>query len=272
MRNTRAVTATNSVNNPATNPVRQRWADGQPALGAWLMIPSSMVAEEVGHLGYDYVCVDMQHGLVGYEAAVDMIRAINLGSSAAFVRVPWNDPSHISKMLDAGAVGVIVPMVNSPEEAARAAAACRFAPQGERSHAVTRAARLGGGVAGDGGVASPSEMNQSVVCIPMVETQQAVAEVAAIAAVPGVDAVYVGPGDLSLSLGLEPANNDGADSFDQALAQVLDACRSSGVVAGIQANPKLAQTRVDQGFDLVTVATDNSALRRAMSESLAQLR
>lgn len=235
-----------------------------------------MVAEEVGQLGYDYVCVDMQHGLVGYEAAVEMIRSINLGGSAAFVRVPWNDPSHISKMLDAGAVGVIVPMVNSPEEAERAAAACRFAPQGERSHAVTRAARLGGGggasATGAGRVATPEEMNQEVVCVPMVETTQAVADVAAIAAVPGVDAVYVGPGDLSLSLGLEPGNNDGTDSFDQALAQVLDACRAAGVAAGIQANPQLAQARVDQGFDLVTVATDNSALRRAMSDSLSALR
>lgn len=221
-----------------------------------------MTAEEVGQIGYDYVCVDMQHGQIGYQMAVDMIRAINLGSSAPLVRVPWNDHSDISKMLDAGALGVIVPVVNTPAEAVAAVESCRFPPQGQRSHAVTRAAQQ------HGTIATPAEMNQAVLCIPMVETTQAVENVTAIAQVEGVDAVYVGPNDLSISLGLPPGNNDGFPEFDKALAEILDACQKADLVAGIQANPNLAEKRIKQGFGLVTVATDNSQLRSSMSASL----
>lgn len=230
------------------------------------MIPSAMTAEEVGRIGYDYVCVDMQHGQIGYQMAVDMIRAINLGSSAPFVRVPWNSHADISKMLDAGALGVIVPVVNSPAETAQAVESCRFPPQGLRSHAITRAAQQ------HGSIATPAEMNQAVLCIPMVETTQAIENVAAIAQVKGVDAVYVGPNDLSISLGLPPGNNDGSPEFDQALAKVLAVCQETDSVAGIHANPSLAEQRIQQGFGLVTVATDSSQLHSSMAASLERAR
>ena len=262
------------------NPIKQLWGQNQPALGAWLMIPSVMTAEEIGQVGYDFVCLDMQHGMIGYEAAVDMLRAINLGSSVPLVRVPWNDHAHISKILDAGAMGVIIPMVNTAEEAAYAVASCRFPPQGERSHAVTRAFRQPGqqpaGGTATGAAASPvptpAEMNDAVLCIPMVETTQAVENLAAMAEVPGIDAFYVGPGDLSISLGLPPGNHDGTPEFDRAVTKILDLCAAKNIVAGIQANPALAAKRVEQGFKLVTVAVDNTQLRHAMAEPLAQLR
>ncbi len=248
------------------NPVKQRWQAGEPALGAWLMIPSVMTAEEIGRIGYDYVCIDMQHGLIGYQMAVDMIRAINLGSSAPFVRVPYHDFALIPKMLDAGALGIIIPMVNSAAEATEVAAYCRYPPQGQRSHAYTRAAEW------QGFAATPAEMNEAVLCIPMVETVEAVAKTAEIARAPGVDAIYVGPGDLSISLGLPPRNNDGNPSFDEALAAILEACAAEDRIAGIQANPGLAAQRVAQGFGLVTVATDIGLMKKTMTESLAALR
>ena len=105
--------------------LRQMWADGDNAIGGWLSIPATLSAEVMARAGFDYVCVDTQHGAVEYQIAVELIRAIEHGGSIPIVRVPWNEPGIIGKMLDAGAEGVIIPMVNTPEEAEAAVKACR---------------------------------------------------------------------------------------------------------------------------------------------------
>ena len=241
------------------NRVRDCWAEGKPALGAWLMIPSSASAEEVARAGFDYCCIDMQHGLVDYPNAVEMIRAIQLGGSAPFVRVPWNEPGIIAKMLDAGAQGIIIPMVNSAAEAEAAVAACKYPPVGNRSHAPTRGARH----------FALEDLNASTVCAPMIETTQALDAMDDILKVPGLDAAYVGPSDLSVSLGLGPGNSDGEEAFDSALAKVVSACKSRQIIPGIQANPDLAAARTSSGFRLVTVAADIFQLTDIMASSLA---
>ena len=244
------------------NRVRDCWAEGKPALGAWLMIPSAASAEEVARAGFDYCCIDMQHGLVDYPNAVEMIRAIQLGGAAPFVRVPWNEPGIIAKMLDAGAQGIIIPMVNSAAEAEAAVAACKYPPVGSRSHAPTRGARD----------FSLEDLNASTVCAPMIETTQALAAMEDILKVPGLDAVYVGPSDLSVSLGLGPGNSDGAEAFDNALGEVVSACESHQIIPGIQANPSLASARISSGFRLVTVAADIFQLADTMASSLSSAR
>src|SRR5271170_3835436 len=152
----------------------------------------------MAHSGFDWVCVDMQHGMIDFSQMVPMLQGISSTGTAPLVRVPRNEPGIIGKSLDAGAWGVIVPMVNSRQEAEEAVAACRYAPVGIRSYGPLRANLYAG-------FEYFSRANDEVLCIVMVETTVAVERVDEIASVPGVDAIYIGPADLSVTLGLPPA-------------------------------------------------------------------
>ncbi|MCY3578282.1 MAG: aldolase/citrate lyase family protein [bacterium] len=237
----------------APHPLAEAFASGRPALGAWAGLPTAVSCEIMSRAGFDYVCIDMQHGFADYSDALPMLAAIDLGTSTPVVRVPWNEQGIIGRVLDAGALGVIIPMVNSRTEAEAAVRSCRYAPEGSRSFGPTRVALRDG----PGYFAGA---NQAVKCIPMVETVAALENLDDIVSTPGVDAVYVGPADLSVSLGLPPGNNDGETSFDDALAAIVAACQNHGVVPGIHSTPTLTPTRVAQGFRLVTVTADNAAL------------
>lgn len=245
--------------------MRERWAAGDAALGGWLAIPSSFSAEIVARCDLDYVCVDTQHGIVGYRDSWPMLQAVNLGSATPLVRVPWNEPGIIGKSLDAGARGIIVPMVNTRAEAEAAVAACRYAPEGGRSYGPARVARQEGSD-------YYAHANADVAVIPMVETVEAVANLDDILSVPGVDAVYVGPADLSVSLGLPPGNNDGEDAFDEALAAIVAGCVRHGVIAGCHTVSELCPRRIEQGFRMITVTSDTTALARALEDELRRAR
>ena len=236
--------------------LRDLWRQGEAAVGGWLAIPSAVPAEAMARAGFDYVCVDLQHGAVGYADAVNMIQAILLGGSRPIARAPWNEPGIIGKVLDAGAEAVIVPMVNTAEEAEAAVAACRYPPDGARSHGPTVV----------------DWAADHVACIPMVETAEALRNLDGILAVPGVDAIYVGPSDLSISLGLPPGNNDDAPAFADALEQVVAGCAAAGVVAGIQSTGSLTPKRLAAGFRMVTVTTDLVAMRKGVASELAEAR
>jgi 4-hydroxy-2-oxoheptanedioate aldolase len=243
------------------NGVREIWAAHRAALGAWIMIPSPFSAEIIAHAGFDWVCVDMQHGVIDYSQMVAILQAVSYTNVTPLVRVPWNEPGIIGKTLDAGARGVIVPMVNSRADAERAVQACRYAPAGARSYGPVRANY-------SAGFDYFGRANDDVLCIVMVETQQAVTHVEEILAVPGVDAVYVGPADLSLTLGLPPAADQDAASFNDALARILEACERHGVEPGIAGNQNTAPKRVQQGFRLVEVAADAAMLASAVGQAL----
>ena len=247
-----------------TTPLRDRWRNGDTTLGGWLATPSSVMAEATARAGFDYVCVDTQHGAIEYSDAVGLIQAILLGGSSPIVRVPWNEPGIIGKMLDAGAHGVIVPMVNSVEEARAAVAAGRYAPHGTRSY--------GPSVAGLRSDDHRAWATEHVAVIPMIETRRAVEDIDAILAVPGIDAIYVGPADLSLTLGLPPGNNDDVPAFADAYTTIVDACRRAGVVAGCHANGALTPARLAAGFGMVTVTTDLVAARLGFAAELALAR
>lgn len=246
------------------NTAKEAWRAGRPTFGAWLSIPDPLVAETVGRLGFDWVCIDMQHGVIEYADAREMIRALRTAGAVPFVRVPWNDFGIIGKVLDAGALGVIVPMVNSAAEAEAVVRACRYPPLGGRSFGPTMASVLYGSE-------YFSRANDEVACIPMVETRQALEALEAILAVPGVDAVYVGPADLSLSLGLPPRlENEGA--FEEARLRIAAACARHGVTAGIHATAALAPRHVAAGYRMVTVSSDHRTLVEGMARDLAAVR
>ncbi|HWA60289.1 MAG TPA: aldolase/citrate lyase family protein [Caulobacteraceae bacterium] len=244
-----------------TTSLKARVAAGETALGAWCMIPGALTAEALGRAGFDWVLVDMQHGCMAYETALDMIRAIDLTGAAPIVRVPWNDPGIIGRVLDAGALGVVIPMIQTAADARAAVDACLYPPAGRRSFGPVRVGLRDG----PGYFATA---NDRVLVIPMIETAEALGEVEAIAATPGVDALFVGPFDLSIALGLPPGDNDGQPAFDAAIARVSSAARAAGVATAVLSNAKVAPLRIAQGFRLVSVVTDLNTLAAASRADL----
>ncbi len=245
------------------NPVRARWAAGEPALGAWLSIPNQLTAESVAVADLDYVCVDMQHGPIGFSEAVTMLGALYLGDVTPVVRVPEFSIANVSTALDAGAIGVIIPLVNSAEEAAAAARACRFPPAGDRSFGATRALPIEG----------PDyyqRADDQVICAPMIETLEAIEALDDILSVPGIDVAYVGPSDLAVSMGYRPGTK--AQPFLDMLDHIVEACHRHGVTPGIQATPATAPDRLDRGFKMVTVVSDIQAFRVAIDLAVADAR
>ncbi len=241
--------------------LREDWAAGQATLGCMLMIPSAFSAELVAAAGFDFVCVDWQHGLFGYEGMLSMVQAIG-NRATPIVRVSWNEPSLIMRALDAGADGVIVPMVNSAAEAVAATQACRYAPVGNRSWGPTRAAL---GIPDFG----PQHDNGRVICAVMIETVEAVANAEEILAVPGVDVAFVGPADLSLSRsgGLE---NVGRTPADVALIdKVIAAAHANDVVLGTAVSgAEPARSFLERGFKFVAVHNDAGLLAATARDTL----
>jgi 4-hydroxy-2-oxoheptanedioate aldolase len=246
-------------------PLKLRWQRDEVTLGAWCNIPSSLTAEILAKGGFDWVLIDMQHGCMDYETAVEMIRAIDLAGITPLVRVPWNDPSIIGRMLDAGAMGIVAPMIQTSEEARRLVEACRYPPLGRRSLGPIRA------LARDG-MGYVATANDRIAVIPMIETTEALAVVEDIADVPGVDALFVGPFDLSFSLGLRPGDNDGEPAFDDALVRVNVAARARGIATAVLSTATLAPLRASQGFRMISVMTDSQALGIAAHTSLSAAR
>jgi 4-hydroxy-2-oxoheptanedioate aldolase len=244
--------------------LRAAWNEGVSTYGAWLSIASPVVAETIAGVGFDYVCIDAQHGALDMADTISMVQSVVLGDAVPIVRVPWNEPSVIGRALDAGAHGVIVPMVNTAVEAEAMVQACRYAPRGSRSYGPTAVGTRHGDYV--------AWADANVAVIPMIETVEALRNLDEILAVPGIDAVYVGPADLSLTVGLPPRNNDGEPAFDDALARIVSACRNAGVVPGAHAVADVAQRRAEQGFRFLTISSDIASLRAGMVSDLSNKR
>src|ERR671915_2551534 len=208
------------------NQLKVAWAESRTAFGLWMTVPGSVGAEILAGAGVDYVCVDQQHGVIDYDSMVPMFQAIRAEGAAPITRVLSNDPFLIMKALDAGAWGVVVPLVNTAGDAARAVSACRYPPRGMRSYGPVRAA----GVIGS---RDPEDLSGEVLCLVMVETREALERVEEIAATPGLDGIYIGPSDLALSLGLPPTLEVTADEHVKAVERIREACHRNGIAAGI---------------------------------------
>ena len=248
-----------------TTSLKARLKAGETLLGAWCMIPGALTAEALARSGFDWVLIDLQHGCMDYETALEMIRAVDLGGATPIVRAPWNDPGIIGRLLDAGAMGVVIPMIQTAEDARRAVEACLYPPAGRRSFGPVR-------VGLRDGPTYFKDANSRVLVIPMIETAEALAEVEAIARTPGVDALFVGPFDLSIALGLPPGDNDGKPAFDAAIERVSTAARDAGVATAVLSNAEVAPRRIGQGFQLVSVVTDLSTLSAAARADLQAVR
>jgi 4-hydroxy-2-oxoheptanedioate aldolase len=245
--------------------LRAKWDAGEPTFGLWAVIPSSLTAEMAAAAGYDYVCVDLQHGLSDEPTMVSMFQATVAAGSTPLARVAWNEPWLVMRALDLGAAGVIVPMVGSAAEATRAVKACRYPPEGNRSYGPVRAELTVGS-------AAPAELAAAVLCFAMVETGEGLERLEEIAGTPGLDGIYIGPADLSLALGLTPPAT-GGQPLEDAIARVRDACHAHGLIAGMHcAAGAAAQAGAAEGFKLITAGMDSSLLRSAIARELADAR
>ncbi len=237
-----------------------RWRD-RPALGAWMFLREPMTAESAARMGYDYVVVDLQHGVASEPEALAMMQAAEAAGAIPVARVSTNHPTTIGRALDAGALAVIVPMVNDADAARAAVSACRYAPEGTRSYgpvaAISRYSEDYAAVA-----------NRTVACIVMIETVAALENLDQILAVPGVDAVYVGPVDLSLTLGLPPETDHDDLRFTGAIDRILASCQRHGVVPGIHADPGLAAKWTSRGFRMITVGYDQLSVLTGLRGAL----
>ncbi|MCC7427308.1 MAG: 2,4-dihydroxyhept-2-ene-1,7-dioic acid aldolase [Alphaproteobacteria bacterium] len=245
--------------------VRQIWQQGGAVVNGWLAIPSPFAAELMGRAGFDSLVIDMQHGVQDYASLVPILQALDACPVTAMVRVPWNEPGIIGKCLDAGAKGIICPMVNSAAEAEALVQSCRYPPRGSRSFGPIRA-----------GMGRPTywkEANDEVIVMPMIETAQAVANIEAICAVPGIDAFYVGPADLALSLGCPPKGDADDPKVLAAFDTVLAAAKRAGIQVGLHnATPEGALRQIARGFTFATIANDASFLSARAIEVTGAMR
>ena len=240
-----------------------RMRERQRLLGYWSVIDSPVSTEWLAHVGWDYIALDLQHGLIGYSGMVAGLTAIDAsGASVGMVRVEANDATAIGRALDAGAAGVIVPMVNSAAEAASAVAAATYPPTGIRSYGPMRSQlRIG---------PAPAEANRDTVVLAMIETPDGLANVEEICQVPGLDGVYVGPSDLRLAIGGTTSTDSAVtDEFEAALTRVRQAAEAAGIAAGIHnADGAAAARRLAEGFTVATVASDIVHLKQASAAHL----
>jgi len=248
------------------NNVKKIWAEGGAVVNGWLGIPSSVSAEIMTHAGFDSVTVDLQHGLVDYQASVSMLQAISTLDVTPMVRVPWNDPIPIMKALDAGAYGIVCPMINNREETEKFVGACRYFPQGYRSYGPARAAMYAGGD-------YASEANDNLITMAMIETLESLGNLDEIMSTKGLDAIYVGPADLSISLGHPPSADPSIPEVVEAMDTILAAAKRNGVVAGSHcANGDMAKRLFKKGFQFCTIANDSRLLAQKAAEEISVAR
>jgi 4-hydroxy-2-oxoheptanedioate aldolase len=248
------------------NKLKSIWARGEAVVNGWLSIPSSFSAEVMANQGFDSLTVDMQHGVIDYQVAVTMLQGISTTGAMPMARVPWNDPARLMKILDAGAYGVICPMVNTRAEAEALVRACKYPPRGYRSWGPVRASIYAGADYGD-------HANDDIVVMPMIETAEAMKNLDDILSVPGVDGVYVGPSDLSLALGLKPRLDQTDAPVVEAQQKIAEACKRHGVVAGIHnSTATYALKMIAQGYQFVTLASDSRHMAMKAAEEVAVVR
>jgi 4-hydroxy-2-oxoheptanedioate aldolase len=257
--------------NSAGMRLRAKWNAGEAAFGMWAGIPTAFTAELGSAVGYDYVCADLQHGLVDEATMISMFQAMQAAGAAPLARLASNSPHLIMRALDVGAVGVILPLIDNADEAARAVEACRYPPHGRRSYGPVRAQM----VIGSG---STEDLGGEVLCVAMIETHQGLDNLDEIATTPGLDGLYIGPSDLAIALDLapQPLVGDGGEerpALAEAIERIRQACSANGLIAGIQcASGRAARYYAEAGFQLITVGIDTNMFRAAISSELTAAR
>ena len=246
--------------------LRDIWNAGQGGVNAWLSTPSPVTAEVTGQAGFDSVTIDLQHGLNDYQAALSMLQTLAASDSTPMARAPWLEPGIIMKLLDAGALGIVCPMVNTRADAERLVHYANYAPVGTRSFGPTRAMLAYG-------ADYVSKANDAVITLAMVETAEALGNVEEIAKTPRLTGVYIGPSDLALSMGHAPKLDPDEPVVVDAVKRILDACKDAGIRCGIHClAPSYAKRMLGMGFDLVTLGSDIRLYSAACACALAETR
>ncbi len=259
------------TNNSAGKRLHAKFQAGEPAFGMWAGIPSSLTAELAAAAGYDYVCVDLQHGLSDEATMVSMFQATQAAGAVPLARLAWNEPWLIMRALDLGAVGVILPLIDNAVEARRAVESCRYPPVGKRSYGPVRAELVMGSSA-------PDELGGDALCFAMIETREGIENLDEIAATPGLDGLYIGPSDLSIALGLPPGRLTGELGEDRkpladAIERVRQVCEANELIAGVHCGSgEAAEHYAAQGFRLVTVGVDTSLFKATIGRELSAAR
>jgi 4-hydroxy-2-oxoheptanedioate aldolase len=251
------------------NKLKEIWAAGRPSINGWLSIGNAFTAEIMAAQGYDSIAIDVQHGALDYSSVLPMFQAMRASGVVPMARVPWLEPGIIMKVLDAGAYGVICPMVNTAAQAAEFVSYVRYPPHGQRSFGPTR-------VSFAAGANYAAEANGEILAFAMVETKQAMDNLDGIAATPGLDGIYVGPADLTFSLTqgrLAPAFDREEPEMIEALKTIVAACKRNSIRAALHCGtPEYAARAIGWGFDMTTVSGDSRLLAAAAAASVAKFR
>ena len=233
------------------NKLKKMFKDGEPIINGWLQIPSAFSAEVMSHQGWDSCTIDMQHGVVDYPNALNMLQAISSTETTPLARVNWNEPGQIMKILDAGCYGIICPMVSNRKEAENFVQACQYPPKGYRSFGPIRGLLYGGSD-------YAKHADDEILKLAMIETKEALEKLDDILDTPNLDGIYIGPADLSLAVGEEPGfdRDEGTVAYKEIL-KILEAAKKRNLLAGIHnATVEYAQKMISKGFNLVTVGSD----------------
>ncbi|MDP6448844.1 MAG: aldolase/citrate lyase family protein [Dehalococcoidales bacterium] len=237
--------------------VKELWRNGEAAVGTWLVLGSPIAAEIIAHLGFDWVVIDTEHGSIDIDTTQSIVQAISTTDTVPIIRVPWNDPMSIKRALDAGAYGLVIPMVNSREEAISAVKATRYPPLGNRSYGGPRVRLYGG-------VDYFEHANEEIPLIVQIEHIDAVNHVDEILSVEGIDGFFIGPSDLAISLGLKPGLDNTNPKHVAAVSRILASGKKHGVAGGIQVgSAEAVNERITQGFQFIALTGDDGFLRSA---------
>ena len=249
------------------NKAKARLKAGKAVVNGWLAIPSGFSAEVMAQSGWDSVTVDMQHGVQDYLSMVQCFHGMGAQPVTPLVRVPWNEPGIIGKVLDGGAWGVICPMVNNKAEAQRLVDACLYPPAGKRSNGPIRSGAYGESTS------YQSIANDEVLVMPMIETQEAIDNIGAILDVPGISGIYIGPSDLGFSLGMVPKLDREEPRILEIYEMLLKETSKRGLFAGLNnGSAAYAARMIKMGFRFVTVGNDSSLMMKAAMATVQEIR
>ncbi len=249
------------------NRLKEIFKSGKSAVNGWLQIPNSFTAELMANQNWDSLTLDMQHGVIDYPNAVGMLQAISTTKVVPMARVNWNEPGQIMKILDAGAYGIICPMISNKKEAENFVKACMYPPNGYRSYGPIRGLVYGGPDYAD-------EANNEILKFAMIETRESLENLDEIMKTPGLDGIYIGPADLSLAIGQKPSFDkpEGDPVYDE-IMKILDHAKKNKIIAGIQnGQPEYAEKMIKKGFQLVTIGSDQRYMTSASKSALSKLK
>ena len=245
--------------------LKKKWDQNKSVLNGWCSIPSTVTAEIMSLNNFDTLTIDLQHGLVDYQRALNMLQAINSKDITPLARVPWNEPGIIMKLLDAGFLGIICPMINNENDCKKFVQTTKYVPQGFRSSGPTRAGLIHGANYHD-------EANENIITLAMIETEEGLENVEEISSVEGLSGIYVGPSDLSVSLGLKPGLDRTEEMMIKAIEKIRIACKKNDIKIGIHClSTNYLNQKFEEGFDLATIASDVRFFTEIIGKKLSEI-